>query len=130
MLVLLWALSGASAAEVVEADNADLAKLIEQGVPVVDIRTKGEWQDTGVIKDSHLLTFFDEQGRYDVGGWLAELAKIARPNERIAIICLVGSRSMMLSHFLDTKAGFSSVINVTRGIDRWIKDGHPTVTYP
>ncbi|MDH3714991.1 MAG: rhodanese-like domain-containing protein [Gammaproteobacteria bacterium] len=127
---LLWALSSTSGAEVLQVDNAELAKLIEQGVPVVDIRTKDEWQTTGVIKDSHLFTFFDEQGRYDVNGWLAELATIAKPDQQIAIICLVGSRSMVLSHFLDTKAGYSNVINVTRGIDRWIKDGNPTVAHP
>ena len=128
--VALCALSSPSIAELLQADNADLVKLIEQGVPVIDIRTKAEWRTTGVVKDSHLMTFFDEQGRYDVNAWLAELSSIVEPEQRVAIICLSGSRSMTLGHFLDTKAGYSNVINVTRGIDRWIKDGHPIVAHP
>lgn len=128
-MLLVWGLGGAARAEVIEADSADLQKLIADGVTVVDIRTRDEWRETGVIEGSHLLTFFDEQGRYDVPGWLAELDKIARPNERIAVICAVGTRSMMLTHFLDTKAGYSNVINVTRGIVTWIQEGHPTVPY-
>ena len=128
--VLLWTLSSSSVAEILQADNAELVKLIEQGVPVVDIRTNTEWRTTGVIKDSHLMTFFDEQGNYDVSAWLAELSSIVAPDEPVAIICLGGSRSMTLSHFLDTKAGYGNVINVTRGIDRWIKDGHPIVAHP
>jgi len=129
-IALIWALSNSSSAEIKQADNADLVKLIEQGVPVVDIRTKSEWRTTGVVKGSHLMTFFDEQGRYDVNAWLAELSSIVKPDQPVAIICLSGSRSMTLSHFLDTRAGYSSVINVTRGIDRWIKDGGPVVAHP
>jgi rhodanese-related sulfurtransferase len=127
---LLWVLSGTSAAQVLQADNAELAELIEQGVPVVDIRTKDEWRTTGVVEDSHLITFFDEQGRYDVQTWLTEFSKIVQPDEPVVLICLSGSRSMMLGHFLHTKAGYSKVINVTRGIDRWIKGGYPTVAHP
>ena len=130
LIALLWGWSATGFAEVAEVDNKDLRKLIEEGVPVVDIRTRGEWHETGVIEGSHLLTFFDEQGRYDVAGWLAELEKIAKPDDRIAVICLVGTRSMMLTHFLDTKAGYTNMINVTRGIGSWIQDGHPTVPHP
>lgn len=130
LAALLLVLPGTGAAQVLQADNADLARLLDEGVPVVDIRTAAEWRDTGVLANSHLMTFFDEQGRYDVNAWLTRFAAIVKPDQRVAIICLSGSRSMVLSHFLHTRAGYSQVINVTRGIDRWIRDGHPTAAYP
>lgn len=128
--LLSCTLSATGMAEVREADNAELAELIARGVPVVDIRTRHEWHDTGIVKDSHLLTFFDERGRYDVNGWMAQFTRIVQPDQPVVIICLSGTRSLMLAHFLDTKAGYSNVVNVTRGIDRWIADGFPTTAPP
>ena len=50
-------------AEVVNVDNAELARLAASGVPVIDVRTEGEWKQSGVISGSKLLTYFDERGR-------------------------------------------------------------------
>ena len=50
-------------AEVVNVDNAELARLAASGVPVIDVRTEGEWKQTGVIGGSKLVTYFDEQGK-------------------------------------------------------------------
>ena len=52
-------------ADVTHVDNVALERLLRRGVPVIDIRTPEEWRDTGMIEGSHLLTFFDAQGRYD-----------------------------------------------------------------
>ena len=128
--LFLWSLCAPATAEVVQANSKKLAQLIEQGVPVIDIRTAGEWKTTGVVKDSRLMTFFDEQGRYDIPGWLTRLADIAPPGQPVAIICQSGSRSMMLTHYLDTQAGYSGVINVTRGIGAWVVEGYPTMPAP
>ncbi len=75
------------------------------------------------------MTFFDEQGRYDVNGWLAELAELAAPHEPVAILCHVGWRSRVLSDFLDNKVGYRNIINVTGGIDAWIKGGGNVTTH-
>lgn len=128
--LLLWSLWTPVTADVVQVDSKKLARLIEQGVPVIDIRTRGEWKTTGVVEDSRLMTFFDERGNYDLKGWLAKLADIAPPGQTVAIICQSGSRSMMLTHYLDTQAGYSGVVNVTRGIGAWIAEGYPTVPAP
>jgi hypothetical protein len=63
-------------AEVVNIDNAELARLAAQGVAVIDIRTEPEGKETGVIAGSKLLTFFDEKGRptVPVAGALATCA--------------------------------------------------------
>ena len=66
LLLCCLALSAVVArAEVIDIDNAELAQLMKSGVPVIDIRTQPEWEDTGVLAGSKLLTFYDERGRAD-----------------------------------------------------------------
>ena len=57
-------------AEVIDIDNAQLAQLMKSGVTVIDIRTKPEWEETGILPGSQLLTFFDERGKADPAAWL------------------------------------------------------------
>ena len=66
-------------AEVTKVDVATLEQLREAGVPVIDIRTPEEWNHTGVIDGSHLLTFADAGGRYDIDEWASRLAAIVAP---------------------------------------------------
>ena len=112
-------------ADVVHIDNAELRKLIQQGVAVVDIRTAPEWTETGVIKGSHLLTFFDDQGRYDAAAWLEQVRKIAGPERPIVVICRSGNRTLPVSRFLDQAAKYRTVYNVRAGIRDWVKAGLP-----
>ena len=115
-------------AEVTQVDNAKLESLIEAGVPVVDIRRPDEWQSSGVVEGSHLLTFFGRDGTYDTKAWLAELAKIASPDEPIVLICESGGRSGVVTRMLDKQAGYTKVHDVSRGIRAWIDAGRPVVT--
>lgn len=116
-------------ADVAELDNASLQALIDQGVPVVDIRRKDEWQQTGIVEGSHLLTFFDEKGRYDVAAWLSELQEIAPAGEPVILVCAHGVRSANVAKLLDRKLGYSQVHNVTRGIAEWIGKDQPVVPH-
>lgn len=112
-------------AEVVHIGNSELRKLIEQGVPVVDIRTAPEWTETGVVKGSHLLTFFDDKGRYDAAAWLEQVQRIAKPGQPIVVICRSGNRTLPVSRLLDQAAKYRTVYNVRAGIRDWIKAGLP-----
>ena len=125
---LLFASTASS--QVIHANNDRLAQLIADGAPVIDIRTAAEWKQTGVIENSHLLTFFDDKGGYDVNQWMRELSRIAKPDEPVVILCLSGSRSMVLSQFLTAQTQYRNVINVTQGIDAWLRAGHPVVAHP
>ena len=116
-------------ADVTHVDNVALERLLRRGVPVIDIRTPEEWRDTGIIEGSHLLTFFDAQGRYDFRAWLSELAAIATPDEPFALICHSGGRSNMVSQFLDGRLGYRRVYNVPEGIAQWIAEDRPTVEH-
>ena len=95
---------------------------------IIDIRTKGEWVDTGVVKDSYLLTFFDERGNYDVEGFLAKLDKIVDKDEEFALICRTGNRTGMVSNLLGVKLDYK-VTNLQGGLTKLLKEGFKPELY-
>jgi len=118
---------GQAFADIIEVDNEALKRLIEQGVPVVDVRRDDEWQKNGVIEGAHLLTFFDKRGRYDAKKWLEELEKITATDEPFVLICEHGVRSKTISNLLDKRLGYTQVHNVTDGMHSWVKSGAPVI---
>jgi rhodanese-related sulfurtransferase len=129
-LIWCWLLSMPAMAEVKDVDNAALQKLLKDKVTIVDIRTPEEWKETGVIEGSHLLTFFDKNGRYNIDNWLKELEKISKKDQPVILICRTGNRTTTVGNFLDKKAGYQNVYNVKKGIVEWIKAGNPIVKTP
>jgi len=115
-------------AEVIDIDNAELAKLAAAGVRVIDIRTKPEWVETGIVPGSHLLTFFDERGKADPAAWLERVKAIAKPGDPLIVICRSGNRTKLVSQFLSRQAGYPRVYNVRDGIRAWAKEGRPMVS--
>ena len=67
-------------ADIHEVNNNKIIILMESGVPLIDIRTKREWYETGVIKKSNLLTFFDKDGNYNVKEWMSKRSRISLVN--------------------------------------------------
>ena len=133
MLKILSALLAASLlaatpvrAELIDIDNTKLQELLASGVPIVDIRTAPEWKQTGVVPGSHRLTFFDEQGRYDIRAWLDSFSKIAKPGDPVIIICRTGNRTGTVGRLLDQQVKYAKVYNVRDGIVAWMKAGNAT----
>ena len=129
-LALLLLASVHAHAEVVDVDNEALAELIEQGIPVIDIRRPDEWSATGVIDGSHLLTFFDEKGNYDAQAFRSALDKIVPDAEPVVLICRTGRRTDIVTRWLSEKEGFATVYNVEDGILSWKRKGGETVATP
>lgn len=102
--------------------------VVPNGIKVIDIRTEAEWVETGIIKGSYTITFFDEKGKFDMQSFLEELNQIVKKDFPFAIICRVGSRSGMLAPFLANRLGYE-VINLKGGILKLIKDGYKTTPY-
>jgi rhodanese-related sulfurtransferase len=117
----------AARADIVDIDNAGLAKLAATGVPVIDIRTASEWQESGIVPGSHLLTFFDERGKADPAAWLQKAKAIAKPGDPLIVICRSGNRTKVLSQFLSQQAGYAKIYNVKDGIGAWAREGRPMV---
>lgn len=127
LLACMIAATGFARAEVIDIDNVQLDKLARSGVPVIDIRLQSEWEETGIISGSKLLTFFDEKGHHDAAGWLEKVKPIAKPNEPVIVICRSGNRTKPVSQFLSQQAGYATVYNVKSGIKGWIGAGGPVV---
>lgn len=124
----LISLSSLLQAEVIDIDNTELKQLLAQGVAVIDIRTQPEWEETGMIAGSKLLTFFDERGRANPAEWLDRVKPFAKTGEPVVVICRSGNRTRAVSQFLSQQAGYSKVYNVKSGIKGWLKENGPVIS--
>jgi rhodanese-related sulfurtransferase len=122
----LWFGLGREDGPVKELDNRALARLVASGVQVVDIREPWEWQQTGVIEGSALITAFDAQGRIEPD-FATRLAEVVRPDEPFVLVCRTGSRSGVLGPLLAAQLGYSGVHNATNGILSWLQSGGQVV---
>lgn len=101
---------------------------ITKKMKVIDIRTPNEWKTTGIVHGSYPITFFDEQGRYDISSFMAKLSKVVKKGESVGIICNSGNRSIPVSDFLD-KQGYT-VTNLQGGIIYLLNQGIKFKPYP
>ena len=118
-IIIIMLSTSQAFAEIYEVDNNKIVKLMEKGVPLIDIRTKKEWEQTGIINHSKTLTFFDKEGNYDLKVWMAKLKKIATEKDPLIIICRSGRRSRIVANYLNYKAGYSKIYHATNGIISW-----------
>lgn len=96
--------------------------LHKTGIKIIDIRTEGEWKQTGIVKGSYPITFFDEKGHYDSDDFLRKLNKVINKTENFAIICRSGNRTTSVAKFL-RKEGYLHVLNLKGGIKQAIANG-------
>jgi rhodanese-related sulfurtransferase len=104
--------------------------MLQKGALVLfDIRTSPEWSETGIIKESIPLTFFDEKGRYDMKLFMQTFNRHVKDKKTpIAFICRSGSRTLPVSrYFSDT--GHQNVYNITGGILGWKKAKFSLIPY-
>ena len=90
-------------------------QFIDSGIPIVDIRTPGEWKETGLVKGSIPIMLFDEKGNYNLKLFLEQLNSAVDTKKPFAIICRTGSRTVLLANFLSKKMNYD-VINIKSGI--------------
>jgi len=109
-------------------DNAKLEELMAQGVTLVDIRLKEEWQQTGIVKGSKTITFFDKMGRINPN-FVPEFSALIKKDQPVALICRTGSRTKAASQAIAQQLGYKNVLNVTHGITGWIAEKRPVVKY-
>ena len=126
ILSILLLFLSSSFAEVI--NQYPTSELLDSGITIIDIRTPAEWKDTGIIKGSVPITFFDERGNYDVYVFMKELKTHVKEGEEFALICHIGSRTSLLADFLD-KEYHMKVINLLGGMDYLHKKGYKTVKF-
>ncbi len=130
ILLGLSVLFSSVSAEVAHIDNQQLQQLLANKVPIIDIRRAEEWRQTGVVENSHLLTFFDKKGGYNLPKWLTTLDSIIQKDKPFILICRTGNRTHVLSQALDKQLGYKQVYNVKKGITDWKRKGLPVVSIP
>ena len=113
-------------AEIYEVNNEKIKILMVNDVPLIDIRTEVEWYETGVINNSHLLTFFSKDGSYDFRKWMIEVGEIANESGPVIIICRSGRRSRIVSNMIIKKNSEYLIYHSTNGIKSWIESNNKT----
>ncbi len=108
--------------------NAKLQELVDQGVLLVDIRREEEWQQTGIVKGSKTITFFDRTGNVSKD-FVPKFTAIAKLDQPIMLICRTGSRTKAASEALIKQLGYKNVMNVTTGIMGWITEKRAVTKY-
>ena len=114
-------------AEVKEVSNDEIIALMNNNVSIIDIRRADEWRNTGVIKQSSLITFFDKQGNHNTEEWMSKFKKIVNKNDPVIIICRSGKRSGIVSKFLDEQANYTNVYNASGGMLSWVNSKNKTI---
>ena len=113
-------------AEVIDVNDQEMIKLSNDNIPIVDVRRSSEWDQTGVIPNSILLTFFDEEGNYNFDKWYEKLQLEINVSDPIILICRSGKRSKVVANMIDEK--FNTIIyNAQNGINSWINKKFITV---
>jgi len=103
-------------------------KLINSKTPIVDIRTPAEWYETGLVRNSIPIKFFDERGKYNVQDFLSQLNKKIDTTKPFALICRTGSRTKVVSEFLSAQLNYK-VTNLLGGIVYIQAKGLPLIPY-
>ncbi|MGR9072582.1 MAG: rhodanese-like domain-containing protein [Gammaproteobacteria bacterium] len=114
-----------SAAELIDLSVDELTSMQESNPIIVDIRTKQEWDRTGIIPSSLMLEFFSEDGKYDAEKWVAQLKQMTASSDRpVVLVCRSGNRSRMVGNFLTRKLGMENIYHLEKGIQSWIAAGN------
>ena len=115
-----------ASADIVDVNNGQIKELSNNNIPIVDIRRSSEWDQTGVVPESILLTFFDKEGKYNYDEWYEKLRLEIDEGKPIILICRTGRRTKIIAEIMDKK--FDNVIyNAKNGITSWIDEKLLTV---
>jgi rhodanese-related sulfurtransferase len=90
----------------------------QQGVFLLDVRTKEEWEDFHAPNTTWIP--LDQ---------LADRVNELPKDEKIVVVCRSGNRSQQGRDIL-LKAGFSNVSSMSGGLNQWRSAGYPTVSGP
>ena len=94
---------------------------------IVDIRTEGEWMQTGIVPGSKTIVFFDERGGYDAEGFLKQIDELGGKDVEIGLICRTGARTSQVAGFMKQQ-GYN-VKNLVGGVMKLASEGYQLVPY-
>ena len=114
-------------ADIVDVNNEQIKELLKNNIPIVDIRRSSEWDQTGVVPKSILLTFFDKEGNYNYDEWYEKLRLEIDEGKPIILICRTGRRTAIIAKMMEIKEYDNVIYNAKSGITSWIDEKLITV---
>ena len=114
-------------ADIVDVNNEQIIELSKNNIPIVDIRRSSEWDQTGVVPKSILLTFFDKEGNYNYDEWYEKLRLEIDESKPIILICRTGRRTAIIAKMMEIKKFDNIIYNAKSGITSWIDEKLITV---
>ena len=114
-------------ADIVDIDNEQIIELSKNNIPIVDVRRSSEWDQTGVVPQSILLTFFDKEGNYNYDEWYEKLRLEIDEGKPIILICRTGRRTKIIAKMMEIKKFDNIIYNAKSGITSWIDEKLITV---
>ena len=126
IFIILFLITKPAIADVIDINNDQIKELMKLNTPIIDIRTSPEWDQTGVVPNSLLLTFFDKNGKYNFESWYNKLIKITKKGQPIILICRSGRRTKIVAEMMNSKFNYV-IYNAKHGIKSWIKSNLKTV---
>ena len=109
-------------ADIVDVNNEQIIELSKNNIPIVDVRRSSEWDQTGVVPKSILLTFFDKEGNYNFDEWYEKLRLKINEGEPIILICRTGRRTKIIAKMMEIKKFDNVIYNAKSGITSWIDE--------
>ena len=104
-------------------------KMIEDNITMIDVRRPEEWNRTGVIKNIHHLTFFDEYGNYDLENWMNQFQKIVTSeNQTFVLVCAHARRTKIIGDFL-IEQGYKNTSHLFGGMALWLQELRPVLNF-
>lgn len=116
-----------SVAQFSEIDIQQMKALMDADAIVIDIRTPGEWKQTGIVEGSIPIMFFNEKRQPLTESWLKQASEYVTPDKQLVLICRTGSRTRLVGNYLVKQQGFQQVYSVDGGIKRWVAEGNKTI---
>ena len=114
-------------ADIVDVNNEQINELFKNNIPIVDVRRSSEWDQTGVVPKSILLTFFDKEGNYNYDEWYEKLLLEIDEDKPIILICRTGRRTNIIAKMMEIKKFDNVIYNAKNGITSWIDEKLITV---
>lgn len=107
-------------------DTKTLQKYISKSAIIIDIRTKKEQKDEGLIPSSYKITY-EGNSELQMKRWKYKLLKVIKsPNQSFALIDKDGTKVKNLAKELK-KAGFKKVFYLKGGFNSWKKENRRVV---
>ena len=108
------ATQGQELAEITANQAWDLEQ--EGGLVIVDVRTQGEWRQTGVAPDAARISLYSNWGVPNFDFAEKVLAALDGDRDRpVALICATGGRSSFAAQML-REEGFTHVADISEGM--------------